>query len=47
VVLDEGLGGEGALGKCLTSNFVASDMAGYMASELIVDDDLGYVGRFV
>ena len=43
MVLDEGLGFEGALGKCLTSNFVASDMASDMAGKLIVDNDLGDV----
>ena len=52
MVLDEGFGFEGVIGKGMTSNFVASDMPSYfvasdmtgdMAGELIVDDDVGYV----
>ena len=37
MVLDEGLGFEGVIGKGMTS---------YMTSKLVVDDDMGYVWRF-
>jgi hypothetical protein len=35
MVQNEGMSGEGVLRECVT---------GYMAGELIVDDDVGYLG---